>query len=382
VYVYARSGSSWVQQAYLKSADPLTQGGSHLFGHSIALSSDGSVLAVGAPDFEGSTTRLGSVYTFSRTNNVWQYVATLHTGNGFGDNFGYAVALSGDGKSLLIGAPFLDIAVTHGGSLVDSGLVYLYTWTGTDWGTPSTFPKTSTDFQAGAQFGTTLAFSEDGSTFAVGVPHAQYTDATINGFYTDVGMVYVVRMGANGNTITSWYPLTQTIEANMLFGYSVALSSDGTEIAIGAPGKNNSTGVVSTLHFVGKSSWAYDGISITAANGKANDRFGTAVALSGDGKELLVGAPFEGGIATGINGDPTNASAHSGAAYLFKYSTSWSQTSYLKAPIPGNDDYFGDSVSLSGDGSTIAVGAPNEYGGQPANQNDNSAPYAGAAYLY
>jgi hypothetical protein len=101
----------------------------------------------------------------------------------------------------------------------------------------------------------------------------------------------------------------------------------------------------------------------------------------------VVGAPGESGLATGINGDQANNSVPgAGAVYLFTRSnTVWSQQAYVKSSNPGGSDGFGQSVALSSDGGTLAVGAPGESSfatGIGGNQADNSAPGAGAVYLF
>jgi hypothetical protein len=127
-------------------------------------------------------------------------------------------------------------------------------------------------------------------------------------------------------------------------------------------------------------------VSITylkASNTEANDRFGTSISLSGD--TLAVGAIFESSAATGINGNQNDHSDEaSGAVYVFRLTgASWAQEAYIKASNTDAGDTFGWSVSVSGD--TLAVGAINEASaatGVNGNQSDNSAPQAGAVYVF
>src|SRR5690606_19004546 len=89
------------------------------------------------------------------------------------------------------------------------------------------------------------------------------------------------------------------------------------------------------------------------------DKFGTSIALSADGSTLAVGACLEDSAATGIDGDQgDNSAGHAGAVYVFARSdTTWVQQAYIKASNTEAADYFGGSVALSADGSTLAVGA-------------------------
>ena len=122
---------------------------------------------------------------------------------------------------------------------------------------------------------------------------------------------------------------------------------------------------------------------LKAANSDANDEFGFSIAAAGD--TVVVGARFEESDADGVNGDPAdNSASDAGAVYVFVRSgTDWSQQAYLKAANSDADDRFGWSVAIAGD--TVVVGAPGEasaaddVNGDPA---DNSAPEAGAAYVF
>ena len=104
-----------------------------------------------------------------------------------------------------------------------------------------------------------------------------------------------------------------------------------------------------------------------SSNTGAGDMFGFSISLSDDGKVMAVGARHEDSSSSGINSTANDLSTDSGAVYVFHLNGStWVQEAYIKASNPSNDDWFGDEVSLSGDGNTLAVGAP----------------LAGAAYLY
>jgi drug/metabolite transporter superfamily protein YnfA len=120
-----------------------------------------------------------------------------------------------------------------------------------------------------------------------------------------------------------------------------------------------------------------------ASNAEAGDFFGRAVALSGD--TLAVGASGEHSNATGVNGNQDdNSAAFSGAVYIFvRRGTVWTQQAYLKASNTEMFDGFGDRIALSGD--TLAVASQGESSsatGIDGNQADNSAPSAGAVYVF
>lgn len=124
-----------------------------------------------------------------------------------------------------------------------------------------------------------------------------------------------------------------------------------------------------------------------ASNTGVDDDFGLHMALAADGNTLAVGASGEDSNATGVNGSQVNNSAaNSGAVYVFvRNGAGWSQQAYIKASNTGVMDYFGESIALSADGNTLAVGASGESGnatGVNGNQADNSAANSGAVYVF
>ena len=122
-----------------------------------------------------------------------------------------------------------------------------------------------------------------------------------------------------------------------------------------------------------------------ASNTGVTDNFGFSISLSDDGKVMAVGARKEDSSSSGINSTANELSKDSGAVYVFHLNGStWVQISYIKASNPSNEDWFGDEVSLSGDGNTLAVGAILENSnttGINSTPNDSGSD-VGAVYLY
>ena len=122
---------------------------------------------------------------------------------------------------------------------------------------------------------------------------------------------------------------------------------------------------------------------LKASNPGSGDRFGNAIALSGD--TLVVAARSERSAATGVDGDQSdNSASNAGAAYVFVRSgKTWSQQAYLKASNTDSGDYFGSSVAISGD--TIVIGATAEDSsatGVGGDESKNDASQSGAAYVF
>jgi cysteine-rich repeat protein len=248
-------------------------------------------------------------------------------------------------------------------------------------------------------FGWSLALSGDGSTLAIGAPHEDGGTGGINSdppntFASQAGAVYVfARIGA------VWaqqaYVKVPNPEAYDYFGSSVSLSSDGNTLAVGAPqatGWSDSTGKQGAAYVFIRNGdvWSQQAL-VEASNPAKNDLFGQEVALSGDGNTLAVGAPGEDSTATGVGGNQDdNSMEAAGAVYVFARNDGvWSQQAYVKASNTPTDsmhgDEFGTSVALSGDGNTLAVAARFESSnatGIDGNQADDSAPWAGAVYVF
>src|SRR5258708_11918819 len=133
---------------------------------------------------------------------------------------------------------------------------------------------------------------------------------------------------------------------------------------------------------------------LKASNTEANDHFGNGgtleghgLAMSGDGSTLAVGAPYESSGAKGVNGDQNDNSVYSaGAVYVFtRVNNEWKQQAYIKASNPGQSYRFGHHIALSQDGNTLAVSAFFEASaakGINGDQTDKSIPKAGASYVF
>lgn len=418
VYLFVRAADSWQQQAYVKASntDP-----SDAFGSSLALSYNGTTLAIGAVGEDSNATGIngnevsdiasdaGAVYLFTRSGTAWSQQAYLKASNtGSGDAFGGSVALSSDGNTLAVGAVGEDSSATGiGGSQIadtasDAGAVYLFTRSGTVW-SQQTYLKAS-NTEGGDAFGGSVALGSDGNTLAVGAVGEDSHATGSNGDETSnlaagSGAVYLLtRSGAVWNQQA--YLKASNTDNGDAFGGSLALSSDGNTLAVGAAGEDSSaTGIDGNQNFDATAeagaaylfvrnppTWSQQAY-IKASNSDAFDGFGAALALSGDGNILAVAAAQEDGAALGIDGDLLdNSAADSGAVYLYSRDAAvWGYRSYVKAPNAEPFDNFGSSVALSSDGNTLLAGADGEDGGSSGiggALGNNNLRAAGAAYLY
>jgi hypothetical protein len=408
VYVFARIGAVWAQQAYVKVPNPEWY---DYFGSSVSLSNDGNTLAVGAPQAEGptdSTGKQGAAYVFIRNGDVWSQQALVEASNpAENDLFGEDVALSGDGNTLAVGAFGEDSSATGVGgnqddnSMEAAGAVYVFARNDGVWSQQAYVKASNTD--ARDYFGTRVALSGDGNTLAVGAQVEDSNATGIDGNQADdsafgAGAVYVfVRDGVDWSQQV--YVKASNTDEGDGFGTSVALSGNGDTLAVGANREeSNATGVNgdqddNSAIYTGAvyvfvridGVWSQQAY-IKASNADELDQFGWSVALSGDGNILAVGAETESSNATGIDGDQADDSvAQSGAAYVFvREGRNWSQQAYVKASSTEVADWFGYEVGVANDGNTLAVGA---YEGSCAtgiggNQDDDYCAWSGAVYLY
>jgi len=251
---------------------------------------------------------------------------------------------------------------------------------------------------AGDNFGWAVAI--DGNTAVVGAREAGndltlMTSLSSSKFGNGTGAAYVfIRSGG------SW-SLQATLKASNAepgdtFGHSVDIFGDTLVVSAeseesSATGVNGDQSDNSVPHAGAVYVFVRDGTSwsqqayLKASNTDDRDQFGHGVAISGN--TVAVTAACESSDAIGINGDPTNNSSHCrGAVYVFtRNGTSWSQQAYIKASNSDNGGSFGMSPGLSIDGDTLVAGAgyePSNATGVNGDQNNKSAPGAGAVYVF
>ncbi|MDI9320122.1 MAG: T9SS type A sorting domain-containing protein [Phycisphaerales bacterium] len=414
VYVYTRTDSlsHWVFQAYIKASNT---GNGDLFGHSLALSADGNTLAVGAyaeagnrtginPPSNDSAAGAGAVYTYTRSGSTWSFSAYIKANNtNSGDNFGISVSLSGDGTTLAVGAYNEDgsgkgINPADNNSASGAGAVYIYTRSGSTWSFSDYIKASNTE--SPDNFGNAVSLSSDGTTLAVSAYLESGNGTGINPADNNLapysGAVYIYTRSA-GTWSFSAYVKASNTSAFDFFGNALSLSGDGTTLAVGSsseagsgkginPASNDSASGAGAVYIYTRSgsTWSFTDY-IKASNTDASDLFGISLSLSNDGTSLAVGANGEAGNGRGINPADDNLSSGSGAAYVFKRTAGvWAQNAYIKAPINVAGDGFGTSVSLSANGANLVVGAPYDkssgLGVNPV-KNSSGTKY-GAVWVY
>jgi len=329
---------TWLFCLFLISLNAQTQMGLDIDGEaandysgtSVALSADCKTVAIGASQNDGAGGDSGHVRVYELNgSNMWVQKGTDIDGSSSGIWSGSSVAISDDGNTVAIGAIYKSYS-----GLGSAGQVRVFRFVGGVW---TLLGTDITGAQAFDYAGTSVSLSDDGNTVAIGAP--SYSS------YPGSARVFTY----NG---TNWTQKGVTINGaanNDHFGTSVYLSDDGNTLAVGAY-RNDATGTDGghvRLYTYSGTSWVQKGADINSE--AANDWAGYSVSLSDNGNRVIIGAPQnDGSVSTGIE---------AGQARIYQYSAGvWSQ---MGQDLDGEDglDSFGRSVSISGDGNIVAVGA-------------------------
>jgi trimeric autotransporter adhesin len=476
VYIFIKENGVWKQQAYLKASNteqPNINTSRVLpndrFGYKVALSDDGNTLAVTAlledspsdgincnqnnyevtsyasssdPSddlIKAQNYDVGAVYIFTRTNNDWNqdaYVKTVFSpiypfSNPFvALRFGETIALSGDGKTLAVGAT--SDYITRSGVVNFSSASSVRECL-------EFYPSSSSSNSNSSSKSSSSVSSSSSTTSSNSSATSSYKGGSGS------GAVYLFRLSENGWKEDAHIKASNAQESDA-FGTSIALSTDGSTMAVGAIGEDsNAQGVngdqsSNTCYYFKDSAYViepeckealknavrgYINNGATYVFKRAEDiwtqeaylkpgstfittLFGSSVDLSGDGNTLVVGAPGDASNATAVNGDATQNIdyANTGAAYIYnKSGTTWQQEAVIKPSTltkhsgvalvsTGNGTFsiqindggqFGNDVSLSQDGNILAVGAFRESSnakGINGDEGDTSAARAGAVFVF
>lgn len=330
-------GSAWQLEQQLSAPDGQS---SDYFGSAVALSPDGRRVVVGAYRHAVS----GAAYVFRKEPGGWVFEQKLTPPTAiWDDHYGETVDMTND--LVLVGAPWREVGVHPNG-----GSVFAYRLSGGSWSLEADLdPGSLSDH---GLYGTSLAVDDDGDTVVVGAPQA-----TIFGI--NVGLVYVMQHDGGG----SW-SLAKTIKVNQLtsgvsprFGASVAI--DGERMVAGAPGDTNSgvgtTGSAFVFDEAG-GEWALvqELLDTSGANG---DAFGTALDLDGD--RLVVSATLA---------DVSDVNQGAAVRFVPAGGGSWQPDGRLEDGSLPAITYLGTTVDLDGDLCVMGAGS---YSG-PAGQSQGA----------
>lgn len=367
------------------------------FGIAMDMSDDGKMMVVSAKGEDGDR---GGVYVYRMGDNGWELNGALQPPVADpGDEFGRDVAISAGGTEIIVGSPGEDSSqssVPTMNDITNIGIAYVYWYGATGW----TLVEKLKPFTAGGHsFGRSVDMTDDGMAVVVGAPQTDGYEGSVHYYEFGSGAGYQHR-----HTITD-----SLAQAGDRFGMSVAISGDGSTLAVGEPfdgnyntgvgaskTPKNSPPVLASISSGAVFVYGYDESAkrfneqsyIKAETVGENHYFGWSVDLSDNGNLLAVGAYGDNIMKTGIS-DPSNVTVTAGtvgAVYTYRRAASaWSYENYIKASNASGDYAFGNKVKLSNDGSRLLVGSSREDGGDGglrADQTSTSEDRAGAAYLF
>ncbi len=370
-YVFRRTDTTWVQEAYIKASNP---NNADLFGSVVAISGD--TVAVTAlfedscatgvkmggdgtgveADNACTTVGTGAVYVFRRTDGIWKqeaYIKASNTTAGAVREFGNSLSLDGDTLAVGVGSESSCASgVKAGGDgtgvendtgCTNGGAVYVFRRANGVWTQEAYVKASNTD--AGDWFGAQIALSGDTLVAGARSEDSCATGVKAGGDGTGVeasnacngsggsGAAYVFLRNGSTWQQQAYLKASDTAIGDG-FGDYVALR--GGTLIVAATGRTGNQGALYLFARSG-TTWSQEA-QIFASNPDANDRFGQGLALSPDGRALAAAANEEDSCAKGLKakGDGTgveadNSCAFSGAVYLFvRNGTAWQQQAFLK----------------------------------------------------
>ena len=325
VRVYAYDGTSWGQLGL----DINGEAANDYSGAAVSLSANGSIVAIGATGNDDNGDNAGHVRVYAYNGISWEQLGADIDGEATGDYSGGAVSLSDDGSIVAIGAIGND-----GNNGYDDGHVRVYEYNGTSW------------IQLGLDIDSEESVDRNG--FAVSLSADGKTVAT-SAIYNEGSGPYSGHVRIYTYDGTLWRQLGTDIdgeESGDESGSSVSLSADGSVVAIGAK-RNDDNGSYAghvRIYTYDGTLWRQLGTDIDGE--ESGDESGSSVSLSADGSVVAIGAYLN-------DGNGSNA----GHVRIYRYDgTSWEQ---LGIDIDGETagSQSGGSVSLSADGTKVAIGA-------------------------
>jgi hypothetical protein len=352
-YIFVRSGSTWTQQQKLVGAD----GASGLFGISVAIDLNGDTVIVGCP---GADSSRGAAYVFTRSGSTWtQQQRLTHFISGYNvnaqanDQFGWSVSISHSGTRAVIGARYQDVSFANDGSAfifylssgtwspewrlsntdrqaqdefgysvaIDgngsyaivgairedtngdaAGAVYIFARSGTSWSQQAKIQ--SSDIQIGDKFGSAVSINQDGTYAIIGTGEE---DGGAGDPISNAGAAYVFTR--SGSTWTQQQKLVSSdLQAGDRFGqYGVSISSTASHVIIGAQYEDTGGSNAGAAYIFTRSgsTWTQQQ-KIQSSDIQAGDYFGLSASINSNGTYYIIGGPRE---------DTGGTSA--GAAYIY-----------------------------------------------------------------
>jgi FG-GAP repeat len=242
-WAFTRSGEKWSQQGpkIIPKGECCSGAEGGEFGFSIALSAEGNTALIAAPIEEEEKNRgageRGSVYAFTRSGESWSQQGSkiIPTGEIGEGQFGESVALSSDGNTALVGAPWDNNAHGFGPG---TGAAWFFTRAGKKWSQQGEKLTGGGESGREAQFGKSVALSSNGQLALIGGPWDTQAEENLPG----IGAAWEFTLSGKEWTQEGEKLTARGESGNGEFGASVALSADGKTALLGAPLNNGDIG--------------------------------------------------------------------------------------------------------------------------------------------
>lgn len=308
-------------------------------GHSFAINHDGSIIAIGALSASGGGVNRGTVRVYKNINLTWVRLGSgdINGGELDADNFGQSVALNGDGTVLAVGAHNNDGSGTY--SSVGCAKIYQHNSGSNTWDQIGDSIDGTGSYE---NAGWSVALNTTGDIVAVGSPG-----------YSPPMSSYKGRVRIYQNSGGDWIQLGQDIYGvanGDKFGEEIGLSDDGTTIVIGSRYNDDSeynAGHVRVFKY-SNGSWNQEGEAITGE--ASSDSNGYSVAINSSGTIVAIGAPYN----DGKENDAGHVRVYQRDASVAPLG--WRQIG-SDIEGDASKDYAGYSVSIDSSGSRVAIGA-------------------------
>ena len=187
----------------------------------VDLSKDGNRLVVGDPLNGDNGTGTGAIQVYEWKDSTWVEMGGIIYGESGGDQFGFSVSISSNGKKVAVGSPYSKSS--------NDGAMSVYEWRDNSWNQMGDFVYGRSSDE---RLGFSISISSNGNRVAVGSPYRNNGRGRVQ-IYDFIN--------------EKWQPTNAPIEADegrVELGYSTSISFDGSKIAIGIP-KSNGNGFYS-----------------------------------------------------------------------------------------------------------------------------------------
>jgi predicted lipoprotein with Yx(FWY)xxD motif len=269
---------------------------------------------------------------------TWTQLGSSINGQSSYDYTGWSVSISSDGTRAAIGA--------YGNPT--EGRVMVFEESGGTWTQVGSDIIGELSNDGGQDYsGWSVSLSGDGSRLAIGAIHNSVSFVAYPNTNPNQYKGHVRVYAESGGT---WSQVGADIDGEDAYdysGWSVSLSDDGTRVAIGTYGNDDNGNNAGHVRVYSESSGTWTQMGTDIDGEAAEDQSGWSVSLSGDGLRLAIGARY-------------NDGGGSSSGHVRVYSESGGTWTQLGSDIDGGAqfDYSGWSVSMSYDGTRLAIGAP------------------------